>query len=396
MTAARIGLATLTAAWILAAALLWQTDVPGGLEVVPDTKAFAALDLARHERHDALLRWLGLGSLVAQLGALAFLAVRPPPVRGPRLVRAAQYGALAALALLLARLPFGLASLWWQRRYEIVQLGYGQWFLDRIGPLAARAGLLAFAAALCVWLAGRFGRRWWMAAAPVFVLAGAAVTLAHPLLTPRLEPVPRPGVVQEVAELAARQGLERPQVELRRTRGRTRQLNAEALGIGPTTRVILWGTTLELAANVRGVLVAHELAHVSRAHLWKGLAWFVLLLLPGLALLARLVPLQSDRDVPPALLVAFLLLVLATPAVSALSRRYEQEADWVALETTRDPSSAKRLFVVLSERGLRDPSPPRAWTLIFGSHATLAERAGLADTWERWARSAGPRSRAGS
>lgn len=383
MTAARIGVGTLTAAWVAAAVFLWRTEVPSNLAVVADPGAFAALDLERHERYASVLRALALGSLAAQLAALSLLAWRPPPVRGRPLVRAAQTGALAALALLAARLPFGAAGLWWQRRHDVAQLGYARWLVDRLGPLAVRAVLLAFAAALCVWLARRYGRRWWLAAAPVFVAVGAAVVLAHPLLTPRLEPVPRERVVEEVAELARRQGLGRPEVELRRTSGRTRQVNAEALGIGPTTRVILWGTTLELAADVRRALVAHELAHVSRAHLWKGVGWFVLLLVPGLALLARLAPLRDERDVPRALLVAFLLLVLATPATGALSRRYEAEADWVALETTRDPDSYRRLLVVIAGRGLADPSPPLAWHRAFGTHPTLAERAGMADAWAR-------------
>jgi STE24 endopeptidase len=308
-------------------------------------------------------------------------------------VRAAQYGALAAVLLLVARLPFGLLALWWQRRYGIAELGYPLWLFERLGPLAVRAGLLAFACAFCVWLYARYGRRWWLAAAPVFVVLGAAVILVQPLLSPRLERVPRPDVVEQVESLAAAQGLDRPEVELRRTRDRTRAVNAEAIGIGPTTRVILWGTTLELPREVRGFLVAHELAHVSREHLWKGLAWFLLLLVPGLALLARLAPLDSPERVPRALLVAFVLLVAATPLVNTLSRRYEAEADWVALETTRDPDGARGLLVQLAEAGVRDPAPPRWWTSVFGTHPSLSERAGLVDAW---ATSRAGRSREGS
>ena len=117
MTAARIGVATLTAAWLAAALLLWRTDVPPGVHESTDAAAFARLDLARHDRHDAVLRWLAVGSLAAQLAALALYARRPPRMRGPELVRAASLGALAAVVLLLARLPFAITTLWWQRRY---------------------------------------------------------------------------------------------------------------------------------------------------------------------------------------------------------------------------------------------------------------------------------------
>jgi STE24 endopeptidase len=386
MTATRIGVGTLTVVWVVAALLLWRTDVPSGLDVQPTLAPFVALDLERAERHDAVVRLLALGGLAAELAVLFALTRVRLPLRGPTLLRAAEVGALAAVVLLLARLPFGLATLWWQRRYGIAQLGYGTWLFDLLGPLVVRAALLGFACAACLWLSGRLGRRWWLVAAPVFAVVGVAVIVAQPLLSPRLEPVQRSDVVRQVEELAAREGLPRPEVEVRRTRGRTRQLNAEALGIGPTTRVVLWESTLALPAAERAFLVAHELAHVKRSHLWKGLAWFVLLLVPGLALLARLEPLRAPENVPRVLLLAFLLLLAATPLANAVSRRYEAEADWVALETTRDPDGAQRFFADLAEAGVRDPMPPRWWTILFGSHPPLAERAGLADAWATSAR----------
>ena len=80
----------------------------------------------------------------------------------------------------------------------------------------------------------------------------------------------------------------------------------------------------------------------------------MLLVVPGLALLARLAPLRAPEDVPRALLIAFVLLLVATPIANAVSRRYEAEADWIALETTRDPLGAKRFLADLAEAGVRD------------------------------------------
>ena len=373
----------------MAAYALWQTEVPGDLDVHATLAPFATLDLARAERHDQVLRLLTLASIALQFVALVLFVRYRPRVRGRPVLRAAQLGGLAAVVLVLARLPVGAVALWWQRRYGIAQLDYGQWLVDQVGPLLLRIGLLAFAAALCFWLAARFGRRWWLGALPVLVVAGAAVILAQPLLTPRTEPARRQDVIRQVERLAAREGLPRPHVEIQRTSGRTRQLNAVALGIGPTTRVILWQTTLALPAAERAFLVAHELGHVRQRHLWKGLAWFVLLLTPGLALLARLAPLRTPEDVPRVLLTAFVLLTLATPVVNALSRRYEAEADWIGLETARNPRAAQRFFADVASAGVRDPDPPRWWTLDFGTHPSLADRAGMADAFSRAVRSPG-------
>jgi STE24 endopeptidase len=383
MTATRIGVGTLTVAWLVAAYALWQSEVPGNLDVHATLAPFAGLDLERARRHDEVLRLLTLSSIALQFAALVLFVRFRPPVRGRPVVRAAQLGGLAAIVLVLARLPVGLVALWWQRRYGIAQLDYGTWLVDQIEPLLLRIGLLAFAAALCFWLAERFGRRWWVAALPVFAVAGATVILTQPLLTPRTDPVRRDDVVRQVERLAALQGLPRPEVEVQRTKGRTRQLNAVALGIGPTKRVILWQTTLALPAGERAFLVAHELAHVKQRHLWRGLAWFVLLLTPGLALLARLAPLRLPEDVPRVLLTAFALLTLSTPVVNAISRRYEAEADWIGLETARNPRAAERFFDDVARAGVRDPDPPGWWTIVFGTHPSLAERAGMADAFSR-------------
>jgi STE24 endopeptidase len=394
MTATRIGVATLTAVALGLALVLWRTSVPDDLPLphVEPTAYFTPAQLHVRAHHDVVLRWLGLGTMAAQLVALLALARRPPPVRGHAVLRAAQLGALAAVALFLARLPFGVAVLWWQRRSDIARVGYGQWLLDGLPGLAERAALFALAAALCIELARRVDRRWWLGAAPAFAALGVVVTLAQPLLTPRLAPLQRPRLVGEIQAVGREQGLDHVDVQVQRVHERTRQLNAEALGIGPTTRVILWDTTLRLPPREIRFLAGHELGHVSRKHLWKGLAWFVLLVVPSTWLLARVVPLRGPEEVPRAVLAGVAILFALTPFTNAISRRYEAEADWVGLETTRDPRAAKRFFVDLSAAGLRSPDPPRWSVIVFGSHPSLTDRIAMAEAWARSRRAAAPRA----
>ncbi|HEV8687035.1 MAG TPA: M48 family metalloprotease [Gaiellaceae bacterium] len=394
MTATRIGVATLTAVALGLALVLWRTSVPDDLPLphVEPTAYFTPAQLHVRAHHDVVLRWLGLGTMAAQLVALLALARRPPPVRGHAVLRAAQLGALAAVALFLARLPFGVAVLWWQRRSDIARVGYGQWLLDGLPGLAERAALFALAAALCIALARRVDRRWWLGAAPAFAALGVVVTLAQPLLTPRLAPLQRPRLVGEIQAVGREQGLDHVDVQVQRVHERTRQLNAEALGIGPTTRVILWDTTLRLPPREIRFLAGHELGHVSRKHLWKGLAWFVLLVVPSTWLLARVVPLRGPEEVPRAVLAGVAILFALTPFTNAISRRYEAEADWVGLETTRDPRAAKRFFVDLSAAGLRTPNPPRWSVIVFGSHPSLTDRIAMAEAWARSRRAAAPRA----
>jgi Zn-dependent protease with chaperone function len=59
----------------------------------------------------------------------------------------------------------------------------------------------------------------------------------------------------------------------------------------------------------------------------------------------------------------------------------EAEADWKALEVTRDPDSMEGAMVGLSETALGDPAPPAWVQLMLGTHPPLADRVAMARVW---------------
>lgn len=379
MTAMRIvAAATLAVAWLAAAALLLRTTVPELAAPELDPEALFPERLlernARYERGLALLWALGLA---AQAAVLVALARRRPRGAGPWPVRGALVGALVYAAAWLADLPFDLAGHWWRRRYDVSELGYlgfvtGTWSTT-LGELA-----LAALAGLAVVAVGRLlGPRAWVALWAAFVALACAYVLAYPsLLSPRLRPLEDRALVAEIRELGRDAGVGRTTVEVRKARERTRAVNAEAIGAGPTTRVILWDTLLapEVGRGEIRFAAAHELAHVARDHLWKGVAWFALLALPAAWVLGRLVRLDDARALPAAALVLLLLQLATLPVANALTRRYEREADWEALRLTRDPAAAEALYRRFARTGLSDPDPPLLLHLLLDSHPTLVER----------------------
>jgi STE24 endopeptidase len=72
-----------------------------------------------------------------------------------------------------------------------------------------------------------------------------------------------------------------------------------------------------------------------------------------------------------------------TPAIDVISRRYEAEADWTSLQTTRDPAAMQALFRKLAVVNLADPDPPRAWELTFATHPPLMRRIAMAEAWAK-------------
>src|ERR671936_3015394 len=118
-------LAVLAPAWLYAASLLWRTQVPAHLRLprLDPHRVFSDALLRRTARHDGFLRIDFLLASAAQLIALVWLAVQAPRVvgrlRGGALLRGLELALVALVVSWLARLPFGLAEEWWERRYRL-------------------------------------------------------------------------------------------------------------------------------------------------------------------------------------------------------------------------------------------------------------------------------------
>src|SRR4029450_11715266 len=98
--------------WLVAAALLWRTSVPGDLNLPhPDPRDFfSTRHLERSERYPRGLRVLWIGGTIVQLVVLV-LAVRfAPRTRWRGIPGGVALGALTLVAVWLAGLPFVLRS----------------------------------------------------------------------------------------------------------------------------------------------------------------------------------------------------------------------------------------------------------------------------------------------
>ncbi len=172
-------------------------------------------------------------------------------------------------------------------------------------------------------------------------------------------------------------------VEVKDAGRRTRALNAEFYGVGPTKRVVIWDTALDrLTRRELRALVSHELGHVQAHHVWKGVGWLFLLAIPGAYAVARATRRRGGLGQPAAVPVALLALTLfelaLLPATNAVSRRYEGEADWLSLRTTGDPAAFESLTRKLALASLADPDPPLYAKLAFETHPSPLERIELA------------------
>ncbi len=390
------------AAWLGCALLLARTTVPD-LDL-PDLDAgrlFSADELARADRFRAVTRALWVGSVALELLALTLvvwharpLARRARAIARGRVRTGVALGLVAVAAGSAATLPLGATRHWWNRRYGLSEQGYAAWLGDWALSVTVRALLVSLAVAGVAWLAGRLGSRWWLAAAPALAVLAAGFVLVQPLVVQplfnRFEPLPDRALAGEVRRLGDEIGVEVETVQVADASRRTTTANAYVAGIGPTRRVVFFDTILDgrFSADELASVAAHELAHVARRHVWKGVAWFVLISVPGLALVAWVTGRQGGlRDpalVPLGLLVALAVSLATLPLQNAASRRYEAEADWVALRATGDPDASIGLDQRLAQTSLGDPDPPAWAKLLFSTHPPTLERIAMAEAFRTY------------
>jgi STE24 endopeptidase len=382
--------------WLAAALVLWRTEVPDlALPDLDPRDYFAAAELERIDDYRSVSRLLFLASLAAEIAVLALLvwragalAARLERVGRGRVRTSVLVGLVVVLAVWLAGLPFAAVTHARRRDFGLSEQGWGGWLWDELTALGIRTVLVSIGVAGAVWLAGRFGPRWWLVGAPALAAIGVVFILLQPLVVQplfnRFEPLADRELAAEIEELADGMGVDVDDVLVADASRRTTTANAYVAGIGPTRRVVLYDTLLDgrFADGEIRVVSAHELAHVERRHLWKGLAWFALLAVPGVFGLAWITNRRGGlgpRLVPLGLAFVFAYVLVTQPLANAVSRRYEAEADWLALQATGDPASAVALERGFVRTGLADPDPPVWVTYWLGTHPPPLRRIAMAE-----------------
>jgi STE24 endopeptidase len=237
-------------------------------------------------------------------------------------------------------------------------------------------------------LARVVGDRWWIPAAPVFGGLALLFAFVSPYLI-QTKPLRSTQLRGAVRVLEQREQLRSIPVVVQHVKNTTSLPNSEAMGIGPSRRVVVWDTMLDGRFSEREVRVVlgHELGHVARNHVLKSVGWYTLFAFPGLFLISRVARRRGGMTRPEAIPLALLALVvlnlLASPLQNAISRHMEAEADWLALQTTRDPTAADGLFREFVPTTLANPDPPTWDYLLLQDHPTIMQRLAMVAAWRQ-------------
>jgi STE24 endopeptidase len=327
-------------------------------------------------------RYVGLGlGLALDLVTLAVLAAFATWTIGPWWLNAAVLAVFAVVATTVVALP---VSYWSSYRREH-EWGFSTqsrraWSMDifrkvLVGSTISAAGVVAL-----VGLARAFPSWWAAVAAPLAALAVLGLGFVAPLvlepLFNRFEPLADEALADDLRGLAVRAGVPVRHVLVADASRRTTKLNAYVSGLGSTRRVVLYDTLLERSAPPElRLVVAHELGHRRFRHPAKATALAMAGAVVAVLVLWAVLPDAADPTVAPlVLLVLSVLELLALPPGTALSRRWERQADRFSLELTGDRVAFVEVHRRLATANLADLDPPRWLYRLLFTHPTPPER----------------------
>ena len=201
------------------------------------------------------------------------------------------------------------------------------------------------------------------------------------------EPVEQGDLREGVESVFERAGFEVSEIYTMDASRRSSRLNAYFVGFGRAKRVVLFDTLVEKLERpqIESVL-AHELAHWKKGHIWKLIGASALQVGIVLAALGYLVSTEWVYDLfaLPAeasyaglfvsLLFVFPVLELSSPIVNRLSLAHEREADAFAVEVMGEGEPMVEALATLARENLANPFPHPWYAAFNHQHPPVPER----------------------
>ena len=241
-----------------------------------------------------------------------------------------------------------------------------------------------------LWLMARMGGLWWLyvwvawAAFNLLVLA-LYPTLIAPIFN-KFSPLDDASLRERIDALLARTGFRAKGLFVMDGSRRSSHGNAYFTGFGAAKRIVFFDTLLvRLAPPEIEAVLAHELGHFRRRHVWKRVAWLFAGSLVFLAILGWLIDkpwffsaLGVDSPGTAMALVLFFLVApvftfLLQPLASRYSRRHEYEADAYAAEYA-SAADLVRALVKLYKDNAATLTPDPLHSAFYDSHPPAGMR----------------------
>jgi len=265
------------------------------------------------------------------------------------------------------------------------------WIIDWIKGIAISFILGGIVIFFLLTLVFYFKNAWWFFAWIVISVFELLIMWLYPVLIAPLfnkfEPITNMELQNKIAILMGKAGLAVKGVFQMDAGKRSKHTNAYFTGIGRIKRIVLFDTLLASHPDEEILSVlAHETGHWMKKHIIKQLVLLEILSLIGLFIVAKLLNWQimyqtfgfpEQIEYVGLFLVPILLSPLSyfmRPVGSALSRKYEREADDIAVNLMGTAGPMKNALVKLSADNLANLAPHPLFSWFNYTHPPPVER----------------------
>ena len=266
------------------------------------------------------------------------------------------------------------------------------WWLDQL-----KSGVLSYVILLILilafyWVLGKFSQ-WWLAISIFWIVFSVVLAKLTPVLIIPLffkyKKLEDELLRQRIFNLAQKMQVKLLDVFEIDFSKKTLKANAAFTGMGKTKRVILADTLKDKYSHdeVEAIL-AHEFAHCRAKHIMKliiinslitlGLFYIIFKTSAYLLAVFKLSSLTQLASLPLVFLYFMLFGIMAQPLEAYISRRFEKEADRLALKTTQNKEAFISLMEKLSAQNLADRNPHPLIKFFFFDHPPIDERIQMA------------------
>jgi len=301
----------------------------------------------------------------------------------------------------LLNLPFSIyRGFIVENNYGFMNQTFMAWWGEDLLGLLITAIIMIVPAWFFYWLVNK-SRRWWLwfsiGAIPLVVLLVVIVPVVISPMFNKFGPLEDKQLEAEILALAGKAGIEGADVFQVDASKQSSKINAYVTGLFGTKRIVLYDTLIKnFTLDEIKFVMAHEMGHYVKHHVWQGLTLAILFIMFALWLTNRLIPpviarfktrfgfdrLGDYASWPLVLVFLTVIMFVFQPVTNGYSRHMERQSDTYGMEMSGvDGEAAATAFDKLSVFNLSDPDPHPFIEFWFYSHPALQKRMAFVRDW---------------
>ncbi|MCI0618612.1 M48 family metallopeptidase [bacterium] len=344
------------------------------LERREKTKAYAHgnyfLDIVEFFFLSAILLWLVISGLSVRFRNFAQRITKKPSLQ------TAIYWFQFFVVITLIQFPLNIyTSYYREKKYDLLTQSFSHWLSDQaigffLGAFLGAVLLMALYAVL-----RKTPRTWWLWGSLVMILfLVVTIAIAPVFIMPlfnKFTPIKNSELRENILKMAHEHGIHANEVYEMDASKRTDRISAFVNGILGTTRIVMFDNTLKRCTPQEiQMIMGHEMGHFVLNHVWRGVAYFSVLIILGFLFVRwafnRFVlrrpnlGIESVADpagLPLLWLLLGIFLFITSPITNTFSRSQELQADNFGLDASHQPDAAATTFLKLGEYRELDPTP---------------------------------------